>query len=119
MSELLQNILYGTFISPDVPGRKISFDDIKRNISSMPVASRKVASKTAVTDVLKAESHEWLTIGSISALSGVCNDTSAKVLNQLASEHLVLKRFAKTSKQGPKTAVFKWINKDANKQKAA
>jgi len=116
MSDLLQTILFGTFLPPDVPGRKISFDDPKKTLWDLPVAKRKVASNDAVIEALQ-NSKEWLSVTAVSRLSGICYDTSKKVLNRLASDHTVSKRFVNSPKQGHKTAVFRWINKNAKKQK--
>lgn len=118
MSEHLQTILFGTFMPPDVPGRKISFDEVKKNFSCLPVAKRKADSRGAVIDAIK-KAGDWKTIREVSALSGACYDTSKKVLAKLAGEHIVSKRYRNVPKQGPKTAVYRWINKNAKKQKAA
>ena len=118
MSEHLQTILFGTFMPPDVPGRKISFDDARKSVSSLPVANRKGASRAAVIEALEKDG-QWLTVSEVSVLSGICYDTSKKVLGKLASEHIVSKRHINAPKQGPKTSVYKWIKTNAKKQKAA
>lgn len=119
MTCLLQTILLGTFVSPDVPSRKICFDDKNRNFVQPPAAKPKMDSRAAVIHSLKEYAHEWLSMSDVAALAGICKDTSGRVLKQLASEHIVSKRLVSSPKQGPKTAVYRWIKKDAKKQKAA
>lgn len=118
MCEMLQTVLFGTFVTPDVPGRKISFDDGKKNFSCLPVAKRKGASRDAVIAMMETV-FEWQTVSEVSAMSGVCYDTSKKVLSRLASEHVVSKRYVNLPRQGPKTAVYRLVNKNAKKQKTA
>lgn len=118
VSSLLQTILFGTFVPPDVPGRKIDFDAVKKPVPSLPVAKRKRSSRDSVIAIME-QFYEWHTVREVSALSGACYDTSKKVLAKLAGEHIVSKRYRNVPKQGPKTAVYRWINKNAKKQKAA
>lgn len=119
MCDTLQTILFGTFVPPDVAGRVIEFDERTTRIATMPVPKRHGSARNAVIKALKCKPHDWLTIGTVSAEACCCNDTAAKVLNNLASEELVLKRFSNTGMRGGKNAVFKWKNKNAKKQKAA
>lgn len=119
MSDLLTTILFGTFVIPDVPSRKIIFDEKSTKVATAPVPKRKGISLDAVIDALKRQPDEWMTIGMISAEAGCCDDTAQKILNKLASDQRILKRFADTGKRGGKNAVFKWKNKHGKKQKAA
>lgn len=119
MCDMLTTILYGTFVPPDVPSRKIIFDERSTKVATAPVPKRKGMSLDAVIDALKRQPDEWMTIGMISAEAGCCDDTAQKILNKLASDQRILKRFADTGKRGGKNAVFKWKNKHGKKQKAA
>ena len=112
---MLTTILYGTFVPPDVPSRKIMFDERNTRIATMPVEKRHGSARTAVINFLKRQPSEWLTIAMVSAAAGCCDDTAAKILNKLSSEQQILKRYAGTGKRGWKNAVFKWKNKNAKK----
>lgn len=114
-ASLLHTVLFGTFIPPNAPGKKILFDERSKRIATMPVHRRKALSREAVIDVLQQHDGDWLTIGMVSAAVGVCDDTAAKVLNSLASEHIASKRFAKSAKPGGKNAVFKLVKKHGTK----
>ena len=119
MSTALQTILYGTFVPPDVAGRLIAFDERPARKVSTPVAVRKGPARNAVIEALKQHPHEWMTISAVAAVAWCCDGTARTVLNKLASEQIILKRFSGASKRGGKNFVFKWKNQDAKKQKAA
>ena len=119
MSDLLTTILFGTFVIPDVPSRKVLFDERTTKVATAPVQKRKGIAREAVMNALKRQPSEWLTIGEISAECRISDDTAKKVLNALASEMKASKRFYLTGRRGGKCAMFKWINKNAKKQKAA
>lgn len=119
MSNLLQTILFGTFLPPDVPSRRILFDERNTKVATAPVQKRKGIALDSVINALKRQPSQWLTIGEISAECGICDDTAQKVLNTLASEMKASKRFYLTGRRGGKCAMFKWINKNAKKQKTA
>lgn len=119
MCDMLQTILYGTFVLPDVAGRLIAFDERTTRIATMPVAKRRGTARAAVIKALQRNPHEWMSIGTVASASVCCDDTAQKILNKLASEQIMLKRFSDTGKRGGRNAVFKWRNQDAKKQKAA
>jgi len=119
MPNKLMTILFGTFTPPETQGFKVSFDERSTKVATAPVPKRKGISLDAVIDALKRQPDEWMTIGMISAEAGCCDDTAQKILNKLASDQRILKRFADTGKRGGKNAVFKWKNKHGKKQKAA
>lgn len=119
MCDTLQTILFGKFVPPDVAGRVIEFDERTTRIATMPVPKRHGSARNAVIKALKRKPHDWLTIGMVSAEVSCCADTASKLLNRLASEALVLKRFSNTGLRGGKNAIFKWKNQNAKKQKAA
>lgn len=119
MCNALQTILFGTFMPPDVAGRLIAFDERTTRVATMPVAKRRGTARAAVIKALQRHPHEWMSIYTVAAASVCCEETAQKILNRLASEQIVLKRFAGTGKRGGRNAVFKWKNQDAKKQKAA
>lgn len=114
MSQLLQTILFGTFTPPDVQSKihRIG-DDQKRITTSLPVKDRSVSTRTAVVTVLTANADVWLTMHDVAHDAGIHKDTAMKVLNQLASEHLVLKRRAKVFYRGNPSVMFKWMKRNA------
>lgn len=112
---MLQTILYGNFVPPDVPSRKIMMDDRAHRVAIMPVSKRRGAARSAVAAALKRQPSEWMSIAMVAADAGCCDDTAQKILNHMASEHKILKRYALTGKRGAKSAVFKWIVKHAKK----
>ena len=115
MSDLLTTILFGTCEIPDVPSRKIVFDDRSLWVATLPVKKRKEAARAVVTEVLKSNPGDWYSVAMVSAECRICADTASKVLNQLASEHIVLKRRGSAGKRGGKMAIFKWVEKRAEK----
>lgn len=115
MSCHLQTILLGTFVPPDVPGRKIVFDDRSLWVATLPVKKRKEAARAVVIEVLQSKPGDWYSVAMVSAECRICTDTASKVLNQLASEHIVLKRRGSAGKRGGKMAIFKWVEKRAEK----
>lgn len=119
MTSLLQTILFGAFLPPDVPSRKIVFDERSSRLTAARVVKPRGTARTSVVNALKRNPDEWMTIGMVSASAGCCDDTAQKILNRLASEQQILKRYAGTAKRGGKNAVFKWKNKNAKKQKTA
>ncbi len=119
MSNLLQTILFGTFLPPDVPGRQINFDQPKNRHIDIPVRLRGISTRDAVIQALKSDTSNWFAINDISEMAGVCRDTAMKVLNQLASEQLVIKRREKIAHRGHPTVIFKWMKKSGKKQKTA
>ena len=112
---LLQTVLYGTFVPPDVPSRKIFFDERFIRVTELPVKKRKEAARANVIEVLQSKPGDWHSVSMVSAECRVGTDTASKVLNQLASEHIVLKRYGNAGKRGGKMAIFKWVEKRAKK----
>ena len=119
MCNMLQTILYGTFVPPDVPRRVVSFDDAKWKRAPKPDKKRNQSAREDVLQILKAEPGTWFTAHDIADMTGLHRDSSMKVLNRLASEHILAKRKAKLQRFGMQSALFKWINKNAKKQKTA
>ena len=115
MSDLLQTILFGTFVPHDVPSRKIIFDSVVKRTKQMPAPRRNGPVRASVIEVLKRHPSDWLTVGIVAAESGCCDDTAIRVLNKLASDLVISKRFP-NGKRVEKHAIFKWMNKNAKKQ---
>ena len=112
---LLQTVLYGTFVPPDVPSRKIFFDERFIRVTELPVKKRKEAARAIVIEVLQSKPGDWHSVAMVSDECRICTDTASKVLNQLASEHIVLKRRGSAGKRGGKMAIFKLVEKRAEK----
>lgn len=110
---LLHTVLYGAYVPPSVPGRVVSFDDTKWKRIQRP---GKKPSESALEDVLlilKAEPGTWFTAYDIADMTGLHKDYSMKLLNRLASQHVLAKRKAKLHPIGLPTGMFKWMNKRA------
>ena len=110
---LLQTVLYGTYTPPQVPGRVVSFDDCKWKRNITPVRKKCSSSREMVTLVLKSDPDTWFTAQDVADITGLHRDTSTKVLNRLASEHLLAKRKAKLHPIGLATGLYKWMKKNA------
>ena len=115
MCNMLQTILYGTFVPPDVPSRVICFDDAKWKRAPKPDRKSSVTSRALVISALQSDPVTWFTVHDIADMTGMHRDTAFKVLNRLASELIVAKRKAKLQRIGMPSALFKWMNKNAKK----
>jgi len=99
-------------------GRVICFEKLHLAKVAAP-RKRDMPPREAVIEALKARCDDWHTVPDVAFMAGICRDTAIKVLNRLASEHLVAKRRAKCNGSGRPAIIFKWINKHAKKQKTA
>lgn len=116
MSDMLQTILFGTFVPPDVPSRKFrTGDDSPRVLTSMAVKERVMSARSIVVSMLKQNMSNWYTFHDVASATGMHKDTAMKVLNALASEKLVSKRRGKALYRGKPPTLFKWMNRNAKK----
>lgn len=119
MCKMLQTILYGTFVPPDVPGRVVSFDDVKWKRTAKQIKKSSASTRELAISALMSDPITWFTVHDIADMTGMHRDTAFRVLNRLASELIVAKRKAKLNPIGMPSTLFKWINKDAKKQKTS